>query len=80
MTPTSLVVVGWVPILSVFARPTRILSMSDILENFCSILDIRLSRVVHDRVNFSQTSITGVLDNPTTLIVVSLTVLEVDIV
>ena len=64
--------------LPLFARLTSILSISDILENSCSITEMRLSKVIPDRADFSSTSITCVLVNPAVLGVVSFTVPNVD--
>ena len=51
-----------------------------IIENYSSILDMRLSKEIPDRMDLSSSSITGVLDNHIALVVVSLIVPKVDIV
>lgn len=69
---------GWLSVLPVFSRSTSVFSMSDILEKSCSIAEMRLSKVIPDRVIFSSIYITGVSVSPTCLVVVSFIVPNVD--
>ena len=73
-------VFGWVSVIPVLDLPTRILSISDMLENSVSILDIRLSSVIPDRIDLSSASSSWGLVKPIVLVYLSFTVPNVDVV
>ena len=78
MSPAPGMVLGWVSVVPVLDLPTRILSMSAMLENSDSILDIRLSSVIPDKIDLSSVSTSWDLDSPIVLVVLSFTVPNVD--